>query len=244
MNLENLGLSHQKLAQYAAYISIAQFLLFVGFTVLLLTNSQFFVPTSTIVVADFLTELNQSSTGFFIAKSILLALRTCYILSFIFLAILFWKKTPIASAVIVSSMLLSVAIINVAQLMGIALIPMAHEYAAALSQGDQIRVASLEASAFGIFAIQDYLDVFVNTVTFNIFFLGLYGIFNHEEGLSKSKWLIPIMMILPFNRFFDLPNSVSLVAGVTNVVVTAVFFLLIARFLLKMNSDKTAHFST
>lgn len=240
MNLENLGLTHQKLAQYAAYISIAQFLLFVGFTIVLLTHSQFFVPTSAVVVADFLTELNQSSTGFFIAKSILLLLRTCYILSFIFLAILFWKKTPIASAVIVSSMLLSVAIINVAQLMGIALIPIAQEYAAALAQSDQIRMASLETSAFGIFAVQDYLDVFVNTVTFNIFFVSLFGIFNHEEGLKNIKWLIPIMMIMPFNRFVDLPGFLSLAASLTNVVVTAIFFLLIARFLFKIDSDPSS----
>ncbi|MEM7133616.1 MAG: hypothetical protein AAF702_45400 [Chloroflexota bacterium] len=238
MTLDNLGLTRQKLAQVAAYLLFAQFLLFVGFTIALLANSQFFVPASAVVIADFLTELGTNSIGFFIAKSILLALRTCYSLSFIFIAILFWKKAPIASAAVASSMLLSVAIINVAQLMGIALIPIAQEYAAALSQSDQIRMAVLEASAFGIFAVQDYLDLFVNAVTFNIFFVGLFGILNHEERLKNVKWLIPIMMILPFNRFFELPGLVSGGAGLTNVIVTAIFFLLLGRFFLNMASTE------
>ncbi|MEM7336242.1 MAG: hypothetical protein AAF490_29445 [Chloroflexota bacterium] len=151
-------------------------------------------------------------------------------------AILFWKETPISSAVAASSMLLSVAIINVAQLMGIALIPMAQEYTAALVQSDQVSMAALEASAFGIFAVQDYLDVFVNAVTFNIFFVGLFGILNHEERLKNVKWLIPIMMILPFNRFLDLPGLVSGAAGLANVIVTAVFFVLLGRFFLNMAS--------
>lgn len=214
----------------------AQFLLFVGFTIALLTNSQFFVSASAVVMDDFLTELNQGPAGFFIAKSILLALRTCYILSFIFMAILFWKETPISSAVVASSMLLSASIINIAQLMGIALIPMAQEYGTALAQSDQVRMTALEASAFGIFAIQDYLDVFVNTVTFNIFFVGLFGMLNHEDRLKNVKWLIPVMMILPFNRFLDLPGLVSGAAGLTNVIVTAVFFVLLGQFLLKMAS--------
>ncbi|MEM8857306.1 MAG: hypothetical protein AAGD96_03245 [Chloroflexota bacterium] len=237
MTLENLGLTRQKLAQYSAYLLFAQFLLFVGFAIALLTNSQFFVSASVVVIADFLTELSTNSTGYLLAKSILLALRTCYILSFIFIAILFWKKAPISSAVVASSMLLSAAIINVAQLMGIALIPMAQEYAAAVSQSDQVRIAALEASAFGIFAVQDYLDVFVNVVTFNIFFVGMFGILNHEERLKNVKWLIPIMIILPFNRFFELPGLLSGAAGLTNVIVTAVFFVLLGRFLLKINLD-------
>ncbi len=120
--------------------------------------------------------------------------------------------------------------------MGLALTSLAHDYAIALSQGDQIRMVSLEASAFGIYTVQEYLDTFVNTVTFNGIFLGLFAISYSEIGLRYTKWLIPIMMILPYNKFFALPAFVSLGASLINVIVTAVFFLLMARFLLKMDS--------
>lgn len=237
MNLKNPKPTRQKIAQFAAYLFFAQFLLFVGFTILLPSNTQFFVPTSAVVTADFLAELSSNSTGFFILKSILLALRTCYALSFIFVAMLFWKENKIASAVVISFTLLSVAVINIAQLMGLALIPTAQEYAIALSQGDRIRMVSLETSAFGIYAVQDYLDLFVNTITFNVILAGLFAIFYNEAGLRILKWFIPIMMILPFNRLFEFPMFVSLGASLTNVVVTALFFLLMGRFLLKIGSD-------
>ncbi len=240
MNLKKRGLNHQNLAGYAGYLFIAQFILFVGFTILLPSNTQFFEPSSTIVTTDFLAELSQNPNIFFILKSILLALRTCYALSFVFVAILFWEKNKIASASLVSFTLISVAIINVAQLMGLALIPSANDYAMAISQGDQIRMVSLEVSAHGIYAVQEYLDTFVNTVTFNGIFLTLFAISYSETGLRYTKWLIPIMMILPYNKFFDPPVFVSLGASLLNVVVTAIYFLLMGRFLLKMRSQETA----
>ena len=115
---------------------------------------------------DFLIELSQTPTGFFILKMILLALRTCYSLSFVAIAIIFWPKNKVASVSLGSFILVSVTIINIAQLLGMALVPIAHDYVAAVNQGESLRMVSLEVSAQGIYTAQEYLDTFVNTVTF------------------------------------------------------------------------------
>lgn len=235
MNLSSTWLDRKNLSVITGYLFVIQFLLFIGFLVLLPGNVQFLQSSSTIIMPDFLNELSQHANGFFILKSILIALRTCYGISFVFLAILFWQENKIAAAALISFSLLSVAIINIAQLMGIALIPLAQEYSHAKLHGDQIAMAALEASAFGIYTVQDYLDIFVIAVTFNGFFACLFAISYKEPGLTNIKWLIPIMMILPFNRVLDLPAIINAGASLTNVIVTAFFFLLMGRFFLRMD---------
>ena len=44
---------HQNLAKFAGGLFFAQFLLFVGFTILLPSNTQFFEPVATISMVDF-----------------------------------------------------------------------------------------------------------------------------------------------------------------------------------------------
>ncbi|WP_445364295.1 hypothetical protein ACJJIQ_08255 [Microbulbifer sp. ANSA003] len=240
MKLKKLRFNSNDLAKVSGYLFFIQFILFVGFIILLPNNIQFFKPSSTIQMGDFLIALGQTPNEFIILKLILLALRTCYALSFVFIAVLFWENSKVASAALISFTLVSVAIINIAQLLGLALIPIANDYTSSLALGDDIRTISLETSAFGIYVAQELLDTFVNTVTFNGIFVCLFAISCYKVELKYTKWLIPIMMILPYNRFFDLPAVLSLVSGLLNVIVTAIYFLLMGFFLLKMSSPETS----
>ena len=229
-----IGIKHKALVKSTAYLFITQFLLFAVFVILLIITTEFYAPSATIVWSDFLIELSQNRTNFLLSKVVLLALRTCYALCFIGLGIVYWQKNKVAAPFMVSFMLVSVAIINVAQLMGMAIVPLADEYAVAVSQGGSIRIAALEATAQGIYIVQEYLDTFVNTVTFIGFFVCLFIISNKEHGLRHIKWLIPIMIIMPYNKFFILPELISLGSSLLNIVVTAAYFLLMGLYLLRV----------
>ena len=228
------------LVKVSGYLFIAQFLLFVAYVIFLISSTEFNAPSSTIDWRDFLSELSQNGTSFFMSKIVLLALRTSYTLSFVGVAIIFWEKNKVAATFLVSFILVSVAIINTAQLMGMAIIPFAQDHALAVANGESVRIASIEATVQGIYTVQEYLDTFVNTVTFNGLFICLFIISNKEHGLRNIKWLIPIMFIIPYNKFFDLPELISLGAGLLNVVVTALYFILMGIFLLNENESHSS----
>lgn len=216
-----------------AYLFIAQFLIFGAYVALLIDTTALNMPSDTIVWADFLIELEQNTTTFFMSKVALLTLRTCYGLCFVGMAVIYWTKNTVAAPFLASFILVSVAIINVSQLMAMALIPLANAYGMAVTRGESIRIAVIESTAQGIYTVHEYLDIFVNTVTFVGLFVCLLVIFNKEHGLRRIKWLIPVMMLIPYNRVLTLPGILNLVAGLTNIVVTAAFFLLMGRYLLR-----------
>ena len=164
----------------------------------------------------------------------MLALRTLYGVSLVGMAVVWWSNHRTAAVLVLSFILVSIPMINVAQLMGMALVPLAGDYQAAVAQGDVAMIASIEASASTTYMVAEYLDTFVNIVPFVALLGAMFWLSTRIDGLERIKWILPLLMALPFNRY--LPDAVALIASLLNVVATGAYFFLMARFMLRSDA--------
>lgn len=224
---------HTVFLRLAGAAFAVQGLIFVVLSVLITTNTEFFEPHGDIDWTTFLTDLDASSTSFLAIKALMLALRTLYGISIVGMAVVWWSHHRTAAVLVVSFILVSIPVINVAQLMGMALVPLAGDHAIAVAAGDTAAVASIEASASTIYVIAEYLDTFVNVVPFVALLGAMFWLSMHVEGLERVKWILPLLMVLPFNKFLGGVEIISLLAPLLNVVATGAYFFLMARFMLR-----------
>ena len=221
------------LVQLAAYAFVAQGVIFVLLAALLPANVQFFEPHAGIDWPDFLTELEAAPAQFLTIKALMLALRTLYGISIVGVAVAWWSKNRAAATLVASFIIVSIPVINSAQIMGMALVPLAADYTAAVSIDDTATMAAIEAAASTTYVVAEYLDTFVNVVPFIGLLACLFWLSTSVNGLERIKWILPLLIILPFNKFFDLPAVVQLGASLLNVVATGAYFFLMGWFLLR-----------
>lgn len=220
------------LHRLAAYSFVLQAVIFVGLAVLIPLNSDLFAPHGEVDMGQLLTELDESPSEFIAIKLLFLGLRTLYGVSLVGMAYLWWHRHRTAAILVVSFILVSIPVINVAQLMGLALVPLAGDYTAALAAGDVAASAAIETTAGSVYVIAEYLDTFVNVVSFVGLLASMFWLSTRIEGLERIKWILPILIVLPFNRYIEL-EIVNLLAGLLNVVATGAYFFLMGRFMLK-----------
>lgn len=219
------------LFRLAAYAFLAQGVIFVALAVLIPLNSQFFEPHGEIDWPEFLTDLDAGSGQFLAIKGLMLALRTLYGVSIVGMAVVWWSRNRAAAILVLSFIMVSIPVINVAQLMGIALVVLAGDYNEAVMAADAAAMASVEASASSIYVLAEYLDAFVNIVPFVALLGAMFWLSMRIDGLERIKWILPLLMVLPFNRY--LPEVVALFAALLNVLATGAYFFLMARFMLR-----------
>ncbi len=224
---------HTKLAKLAACAFLLQGVIFAVIAVLLSRNTEFFNAHASIDWTEFLTDLDAAPTEFLIVKALMLALRTLYGISIVGAAVVWWSKNRAAAVLVTSFILVSIPVINAAQLMDMALVPLAGDYIAAVSLGDAAAVASIEATASTIYIIAEYLDTFVNIVPFVGLLGSLFWLSTNVTGLERIKWILPLLMVLPFNKFLGDSTVIQLVASLLNVVATGAYFFLMGWFMLK-----------
>ncbi len=200
------GASPHPLTRLAAYAFLAQGVIFVAVAALLPMNTEFFEPHGSIAWPEFLTELDAAPMQFLTIKALMLALRTLYGISIVGVAVVWWAKNRSAAILVVSFIIVSIPVINIAQLMGMALVPLADSYTAAASLGDGATMTSIEATASTTYLVAEYLDVFVNVVPFVGLLASLFWLSNKIDGLERIKWILPLLIVLPFNRFVDTPR--------------------------------------
>lgn len=228
------------LLRLAAYAFLLQGLIFVFLAVLLPSNTQFFEPHAGIDWPEFLTDLDATATPYLVIKGLMLALRTLYGVSIVGLAVIWWSKNRSAAVLVLSFILVSIPVINTAQLMGMALVPLAGDYTAAASIDDTATMASIEATASTIYLVAEYLDLFVNVVPFIGLLASMFWLSTRIDGLERIKWILPLLIVLPFNRFVDLPTILQLIPSLLNVVATGAYFLLMGWFMLKTQTHDPA----
>ena len=228
---DQTGRSHT-LVGLAGYAFLVQGLIFVAIAVLLPMNTRFFEPHATVDWPDFLTELDAAPTQFLTIKVLMLALRTLYGISIVGIAVAWWSRSRAAATLVASFILVSIPVINTAQLMGMALVPLAGDYTAAAGLDDTATMTSIETTAKTIYIVAEYLDTFVNIVPFVGLLAGLFWLSTRVAGLERIKWILPLLIVLPYNRFVELPTLLQLGAGLLNVVATGAYFFLMAWFVL------------
>lgn len=232
MTSTDSGPRTEPIYRLAAYAFVAQGVIFVAIAVLLPLNTEFFDLHANIAWPEFLTELDDGPEQFLTVKGLMLALRTLYGISFVGMAVVWWATNRAAAALVVSFTLVSIPVIDIAQLLGMALVPLADRYTTAASLGDATTMASIEATASTVYLVAEYLDIFVNVVPFIGLLASLFWLSGRIAGLERIKWILPILIVLPYNRFFDLPEVLQLGASLLNVVATGAYFFLMGRFML------------
>ncbi len=200
--------------------------------VLLPMNTRFIEPHANVDWPEFLTELDAAPTQFLAIKALFLALRTLYGVSIVGIAVTWWTRNRPAAALVISFILVSIPMINGAQLMGMALVPLADDYTAAAGLGDIAAMASIEVAASTTYLIAEYLDTFVNIVPFVGLLASLFWLSSRVDGLERIKWILPPLIVLPFNKFVDL-EVIKLAASLLNVVATGAYFFLMSWFMLR-----------
>ena len=148
------------------------------------------------------------------------------------MAYIWWTKHRSAAVLVMSFALVSIPVINVAQLMGMALVPLSGDFATAVQLGDTAAMAAIEADASNIYLIAEYLDTFVNIVTFVGLLASMFWLSSRVDGLERIKWILPVLIVLPFNRYVEV-EAVKLLAGLLNVIATGAYFFLMARFMVR-----------
>lgn len=221
------------LVRLTAYAFLLQGVIFAVFIVLLVGNIEFFKPHASIGWPAFLTELHAAPAQFLTIKALMLALRTLYGISMVGLALAWWHLNKSAAALVISFVVVSIPVINIAQLMGMALVPLASDYHAAAGLNETATMTSIEVNASAIYLIAEYLDTFVNVVPFVGLLACLFWLSTRIAGLERIKWLLPLLITLPFNKFLDLPPGVQLGASLLNVIATGAYFFLMGWFLVK-----------
>jgi hypothetical protein len=225
------GSTLRPLYRLAGYAFLLQGIIFVALAVLIPANTDLVAAHGEVDFASLLTQLDESPTSFLAIKALFIALRTLYGVSLVGMAYVWWTKNRSAAILVVSFILVSIPIINIAQLMSMALVPLAGDYAAAASIGDAAAMAALEADASNIYRIGEYLDTFVNVVPFVGLLASMFWLSTRVEGLERIRWILPLLMVLPFNRYVDV-EAVKLVSSLLNVVATGAYFFLMARFMI------------
>ncbi|MEM9894646.1 MAG: hypothetical protein AAF962_27670 [Actinomycetota bacterium] len=225
------------LYRLAAYAFVLQGVIFVAITILLPLNLDFFEAPDDNDWSKFLTDLDADPTQFLIVKALFLALRTLYGISLVGMAYIWWSRHRSAAILVLSFILVSIPMINTAQLMGMALVPLAGDYTAAAAIGDVATMASIEATASTVFTIADYLDVFVNVVPFVGLLASMFWLSTRVDGLERIKWILPLLCVLPFSAFVDVV-AINLVASLLNVVATGAYFFLMAWFMLRTQPER------
>lgn len=228
------GSSAHPLTRLAAYAFLAQAVIFVAVAALLPMNTEFFEPHGSIAWPEFLNDLDAAPMQFLTIKGLMLALRTLYGISIVGVAVAWWAKNRSAAVLVVSFIIVSIPVINIAQLMGMALVPLADSYTAAASLGDSATMTSIEATASTTYLVAEYLDTFVNVVSFVGLLASLFWLSSKIDGLERIKWILPVLIVLPYNKFFDLPSVLQLGASLLNVVATGAYFFLMGWFMLKI----------
>ena len=233
--IEGAGLG--VLFRLAAYAFIAQGLIFVAMSALVPRNSDFFDAHGNIDWPTFLSDLDAAPAEFLIIKMLMLSLRTLYGVSIVGVAIIWWSRNRTAAALVASFIIVSIPVINISQLMGMALVPLAGQYNDAALADDAVRIVSIETTANTVYVIAEYLDTFVNTVPFVGLLGSLFWLSTSIDGLERIKWILPLLMILPFNKFVDLPGLLQLLPGLLNLVATGAYFFLMGWFMLKLQRE-------
>ncbi|MTI00644.1 hypothetical protein [Roseibium sp. RKSG952] len=230
-NRQTRGL--RPLVRLTAYAFLLQGVVFALLIVFLAGNLRFFVPTASVIWPEFLNELQAAPAQFLVIKALMLVLRTLYGVSMIGFALVWWRNNRSAAVLVLSFVLVSIPVINAAQLMGMALVPLASNYATAANINDTVAMAAIGASASAIYTVAEYLDTFVNVVPFIGLLASLFWLSTRVAGLERIKWILPLLIVLPFNKFLDLPPSLQLGAGLLNVVATGTYFFLMGWFILR-----------
>jgi hypothetical protein len=168
----------------------------------------------------------------------MLALRTLYGVSMVGVALAWWLLNRSAAALVISLIVVSIPAINIAQLMGMTLVPLAGDYHAAAGLNETATMASIERIASAIYLSAEYLDTFVNVVPFVGLLASLFWLSTRVAGLERIKWILPLLIILPFIKFIDPPPALHLGASLLNVVATGAYFFLMGWFLLKSHRQE------
>jgi|APSaa5957512535_1039671.scaffolds.fasta_scaffold36711_2 hypothetical protein len=227
------------LVRFTAYSFLVQGVIFALIIVLLVSNLQFFQPHTSVDWPEFLTQLHAAPTQFLVIKALMLALRTLYGISMVGVALVWWHRNRSAAALVISFIVVSIPVINTSQLMGMVLVPLAGDYTAAAALNETTTMISIEVTARALYTNAEYLDAFVNVVPFVGLLACLFWLSTRVAGLERIKWILPLLIILPFNKFLDLPPFAQLGASLLNVVATGAYFFLMGWFLLRSQPQES-----